>query len=289
MLKVLFLAVLLSLSGSVEAQSTSWKKYGMENTQLYFFRLPVGIDNHALQVHVISATNQKLPKRMYFDGQQIIQQNRFVYMDRSTNIFYGQKLPFYLPANVWVFAFNYSDGFLLVDDNIKIKITSQDKSTTEKWQLPEIFDMRNDLALSFRQYASLSPTELSSRYISILSLQPKAGDPLPDTTLVYSLKKMPAGIKMICTNLNTQSHATQEFEINGALRYRNELFFYVPIPAATKPVAKHPDQCNGKMTDIAGNIGFASGCITGNGSGKCAGILQHKATKKYKVTIIIEA
>ncbi len=286
--KVWWPAMLLLLYGTAWSQTSIWKKYGMDNTQFYFVKLPNGVDNHSLQVHIVSASNKRLPKQMYFNGEQIAQQNQFIHIDKQTNMLYGQRLPFFFPANTWIFAFNYSDNFLLVDNDIKIKITTKNRGLSERWKLPAMFDMRPDMVLSMKKYNSLSPNELSGKYIPTLSLQKITEATFSDTTLVYNIKKIPVGIKMICTGINAQSHSTQEFEVNGALLYKNELFFYVPLPTVTKPLAKYPDQCNGKMTDVAGNIGFASGCITGNGSGKCAGILQHEATKRYRVSIILE-
>lgn len=287
--KIQYLILFLMMWNFASAQSITWKKYGLSNTQLYFFRLPVGVNNQSINAQVVDKKFRSVPEQIYFNGKRIMRKSRFLYLTRSTNVLYGQKLSFYLPANTWVFAFNYSDHFLLVDDAIKIQLTTTDKTLLNNWQLPETFDMYSDIALSLKGFQSLKLNEVVSRYIPTLSLQLKGNqlNAVGDTTLVCSLKKMPKGLSLVCSGINTKDHANQEIVIDQAIYFKNEFFFYVP-DTGLKLVKNHPDQCFGKMTDIAGNIGYASGCITGMGSGKCAGILNPKISKKYRVTLIIE-
>lgn len=289
MLKVVFcLIISFALSGaSAQTNKLSRKKYGMDNTQLYFFRLTNGINPNLIKTEVVHQQSKKLSEQMHLNGTLISRKNAFVFIDKKTNLLYGQKLPFYLPANTWVYAFNYSAQFILVDDAIKIKLSSSEKNILNNWELPETFDMRGDLALSFNEYKSKSEQTLNANYITTLSLQKRAykNTLATDTTLIFSLNKLPKGLALILKGLNLKDHANQEFTVNG-LWYKKEFFFYVP-QKKTQPSNK-PDQCSGKMTDINGNIGFASGCITGVGSGKCMGILKPNAATKYNVTIIIE-
>jgi hypothetical protein len=288
-LKVVFYLIVIFVLNTASAQTNklSWKKYGMDNTQLYFFRLPSGINPNLIKARVVHQQSKKLDEQMHLNGMAINRKNEFTYIAAKTNSLYGQKLPFYLPANIWVYAFNYSDQFILVDDAIKIKLSSDDKNLFRTWQLPETFDMRSDLALSINEYKSKSEQILNANYITTLSLQKiKTKEiAIADTSLVFSLKRLPKGLLLILKGLNLIDHANQEFVVN-ALWYKEEFFFYVP-ENKIQPSNK-PDQCFGKMTDINGNIGFASGCITGMGSGKCMGILKPNASKKYSVTLIIE-
>lgn len=271
------------------AQTESWKKFGLDNTQLYFFRLPDGASHQSLTAAVVNQKIQQLPTKMYFNGKPIERKNEFIYLAKKTNVLYGQKLPFYLPANVWVFAFNYNDAYLLIDDALKIKIYPKNKFNSSKWQLPETFDMSSDLTLSLKQYATIAENELTARYIPYLSLQHKnIVKTFGDTTLVYNLKKLPLGIKTICKGINNESFAVQEYVVENAILFKNELFFYIPNLEKDSFKINPMDLCYGKMTDIAGHIGYAGGCITGNGSGKCQGILSSTQSKKYRVTLIIE-
>lgn len=286
----IFFGLILFLSGNVVmAQSKSWKKYGLDNTQLYFFRLPEGVDHQSIRARVLHKRAKSVPLQIYFNGKLIKRKREFIYIANKTNVLYGQKLHFYLPAQTWVFAFNYNDAFLLVDDAMKIEISQANKSSTSKWQLPEIFDMRSDQALSLRALRSKTTDELNSRFISTLSLQRKEEVPnvLQDTVLYFSLSKLPKGLPLICKDINLKDHANQEFIVETGFLYHNTFFFYLPT-AGAKILTNHPDQCQGKMTDVNGNIGYASGCITGLGSGKCAGILAAKETRKYRITLLIE-
>lgn len=288
-LKMYLLFAFLGIANWAAAQAKSWQKFGMDNTQLYFFRLPNGVDNSSFTATVTNEKIKSLPTQMYFNGKAIKRKTEFVYLAEKTNVFYGQKLPFYLPANVWVFAFNYSDAFLLVDDALKIRISQKKKAGKSKWQLPASFDMRSDQAISLKQLKSKSTEEIVARYASILSLEEKQNvvSTVPDTTLVFSLNKLPKGMTLICKGINLRDHANQEFVIDNASLYKKEFFFYLPT-GDVEVIANKADQCRGKMTDINGNIGYAGGCITGMGSGKCAGILKPNASKKYRVTLIIE-
>lgn len=270
----------------------NWQKYGLVNTQLYFFRLADGIKNEDLIAKVVNEKFNTLSERMHLNGKLISRKNEFVYVAKRSNILYGQKLPFFIPVNTWVFVFNYSDQYLLIDNASKIQISAKNKALASKWQLPVTFDMREDIALSFDKYLKTSAQNIDASHIPRLSLSEKVDlkTTIADTTLVYSIKKLPKGIPLLINDIDLKPHANQEFNLKNAMFYRKELFFYIPIKAEKKPiiVKNYPDQCSGKMTDINGNIGYASGCITGLGSGKCSGILASRATKKYNVTIIIE-
>ncbi|KQB98861.1 hypothetical protein [Pedobacter sp. Hv1] len=292
MVLYLFLFGNIALAQAQQTISNTWKKYGLENTQLYLFRFSEPINNQNLSVKVFHQKFKNLSERMYLNGERITRKNEFVYVAKSTNLLYGQKLPFFLPANTWVLAFNYSDQYLLVDDASKIEISLKNKSLINQWQLPETFDMRRDIALSFQQYLSSNAKDIDNLYITRFSLSEKV-DPAKttrDTILTYSLKKIPKGIAMLLPDLDMRAHANQEVTLTNVLFYHKELFFSIPTQPVKKPLptTKTADACFRKMTDVNGNIGFADGCITGMGSGKCMGILQSKDTKKYTVTIIIE-
>ena len=295
--KIMILYLLVSFSVVVFGQqqksiANAWKNHGLENTQLYLFRLMGPIQNQDLKVKVFHQKIKTLSEQMYLNGKPITRKNEFVYLTKSTNVLYGQKLPFFLPADTWVLAFNYSDQYLLVDEASKIEISLKNKALTNKWQLPEIFDMRRDIAISFSQYLLGNAKDIDNLYIPRLSLSEKT-DPrqrVRDTTLTYSLKKIPKGIALLLPELDLRAHANQEITLSNVLFYHKELFFPLADQRTQKtlPKPKTPDQCYGKMTDVNGAIGYASGCITGMGSGKCMGILTAKETKKYNVTIIIE-
>jgi hypothetical protein len=267
----------------------NWQKYGMDNTQLYLFRFSDKVNNENLIVKVVNEKFKTLSDKVRINGKLITRKNEFVYCAKPTNTLYGVKLPIILPDSTWVFVFNYSDQFLMLEGENKIKIILKNADKNNKWQLPEEFDMRSEVVLSFNQYLKGKADDIDAKFVPRLSLLEKVNPKttVADTTLVYSLKKMPKGLPLICSGLNTNDHASQEFIIEKALLYKNEFFFYQPV-ASKKPADNHPDQCATKMTDISGNIGHASGCITGMGSGKCAGILASKATRKYRVTIIVE-
>lgn len=200
-------------------------------------------------------------------------------------------LLFYLPADTWALAFNYSDAYLLVDDASKIELSQKNKTITN-WQLPEIFDMRPEIVISFKKYLATDADEIDASYIPRLNLSAKT-DPariVTDTILIYGVRNIPKGIALLIDDINLNPHANQEFTIDNALLYHNQLFFYIPAkaPASRMPVVQRPDQCTGKMTDINGNISYAGGCVTSQGSGKTSGILNSKITDKYKAIIIIQ-
>lgn len=270
----------------------NWQKYGMDNTQLYLFRFADKVNNENLIVKVVNRKFKNLSDKVHINGKQITRKNEFIYFAKPTNMLYGIKLPFTLPANTWVLAFNYSDQFLMLEGENKIKISLKKADINNKWQLPEAFDMRSEIVLSFNQYLRGKADDIDANHIPRLSLSEKISPKtiISDTTLVFGLKKMPKGVALLLDGIDFKAHTNQEFIIENALLYKKELFFYVPKQADKKTisVATHPDQCTGKMTDFNGNIGYASGCITGMGSGKCMGILKPNASKKYKVTLIVE-
>ncbi len=287
-----FIICFVFIANNALAQTTTnWQKFGLDNTQLYFFRLPAGVKNELLQAKVSNFKFKNLNEKIHLNGKLINRKNEFVYIPQKTNLLYGQKLPFYLPANTWVLAFNYSDQYLLIDNENKIQISLKKKAQKSNWQLPETFDMLAENALSFKQYLNSKADVIDTKYIPRLSLSEKT-DPnkfLADTTLVFSLSKLPKGILLLENKLDLKAHVNQEINIETALLYKKEFFFYVQVTSA-KIIVKNqqPDTCNGKMTDINGNMGYASGCLTGMGSGKCMGILKPNAAKKYNVAIIIE-
>ncbi len=263
-------------------------------TFLYGFKLPDEIKSSDMITNIKYKGKPLVPKNRLIAGKLQMAKQNFVYNADASNKIGVVNLPFQLISNTYYWLL---DGDMLTEMAVhptryQIEITTTNKTILANYNLPVSFDFLTDNALNVSYLKSLKIAErnqLLQQKIWVLSIAPKTKEVLRDTILTYSIReKIPAGIlKIIDVDLN--AHANQEFELNNVLYYKKELFFPVPIKGEkpkifVKPI---PDQCTNLMTDVKGNTGYASGCITGLGSGKCSGILTARETIKYKVNLII--
>jgi hypothetical protein len=278
----------------------SQEKGNWNNTFIYAIRLPAALANsEGVKATILYKGKILQPKKILIGGKLVSQPSSFFYSIRGTNTVYGLALPIAVPANCFIWLF---DSDMLIEmtnfpNRYQINISTTDGDILKKYSVPVTFDFIPDNALNVTYLKSMGQkkaTELLLQKTWLMSIETK----LPnitveerDTTLLFSLRNsLPKGVETICTGINKQAKANQEFVFTNCYLYKKTLFFpYTSNPSLAKIKApiNHPDICKNKMIDVWGNTCATSGCITGFGAGNCSGLNKNNAVA-YKVTIIIE-
>jgi hypothetical protein len=176
----------------------------ISNLHIYSFSLPIDTQ-YAQQVtaSILYKGKQIIAKSIKSKNGMTAIQNKFIYLQNASNKIGTVTLPFYLPANhyYWITTTDMVIQQAQSDNTaFKIKISSNNATLKNMYQLPEKFDLISANALNITYLQNAKPKQRDSIldlhcWILNLSIQQKI---IKDTLITYSLRNpLPLGIQQL--------------------------------------------------------------------------------------------